>query len=134
MAELTKVNINTAEYDIHDAKPHGELTAPLVVQGGDVDTAGKIKLDQTRSGQITNNDTSTLFGFMDTSNLTIGSSTYNMRLRGKETRPKYNNNNMALYSDLPSSPVVGQTQGYTIVVSSSAPASGTANNIITIVI
>lgn len=81
----------------------GSLTSPLVIKGGDAVTAGKIALDQTASGQITNNATQTLFGFTsnNATTLTIGHSSYAMALRGSGTRPKYNSNDLGMFSDIP---------------------------------
>lgn len=81
----------------------GSLTSPLVIKGGDATTAAKIALDQTASGQITNNGTQTLFGFTtnNATTLTVGHSSYAMALRGSGTKPTYNGNNMALVSDIP---------------------------------
>lgn len=77
----------------------GTLTAPLKVTGGDQATSGKIILDQANKGQITNTETATLFGFNDSATLNIGHANYNMSLRGKGARPKYQNKDMALVSD-----------------------------------
>lgn len=83
----------------------GSLTSPLVIYGGDgtTTTASKISLDQSRSGQITDNATSTLFGFLanNATTLTVGSNSYALNLRGNGTRPTYKGNDLALYSDLP---------------------------------
>ncbi len=85
-----------------DGLSGGTLTSPLTIKGGDSASASKIILDQTQAGQITNNGTSTLFGF--TSNnataLTIGHSSYSLAFRGSGTRPTYNGNQLALYSDI----------------------------------
>lgn len=83
----------------------GKLTSPLQISGGDAVTASKIALDQTASGQITNKSTQTIFGFTsnNATNLTVGHSSYGLLLRGSGTRPKFNNNNLALYSDIPTS-------------------------------
>lgn len=102
----------------------GTLTAPLKVTGGDDSSAGKIILDETGQGQITNSDTSTLFGFLNSSDLSAGSTSYNLKLRGKGTRPQFNGNDLALYSDLPDK---------RIVTSSSAPTSNDTS-IITFVV
>jgi hypothetical protein len=80
----------------------GTLTAPLKVTGGDQATSGKIILDQSNRGQITNTGTGTLFGFNDSATLSIGHANYNMSLRGKGARPKYQNKDMAFYEDIPS--------------------------------
>lgn len=78
------------------------LTKPLKVTGGDQATAGKIILDQSNKGQITDTSTATLLGFSAADTLTIGSSTYNTALRGKQTRPTWNSKDLALKSDVPS--------------------------------
>lgn len=84
----------------------GKLTSPLQISGGDAATASKIALDQTASGQITNNSTQTIFGFTsnNATNLTVGHSSYGLKLRGSGTRPQFNNNDLALYSDVPTVP------------------------------
>jgi len=84
-----------------DGLAGGTLTSPLKVTGGDGANASKIALNNGENGQITDSGTSTIFGFMNATDLTMGSSSYNARLRGKETRPKYNSNDLALYSDVP---------------------------------
>lgn len=115
MAELTKVNINNTEYDIHDAKPHGELSAPLVVKGGDSASAGKVVLDHTQSGQVTDDATATLFGFLsdDTTELAVGSGAYALKLRGSASRPTYNGDNLAKSNDLPTNPLtLSNKSGY----------------------
>lgn len=78
------------------------LTKPLKVTGGDQATAGKIILDQSNKGQITDTSTATLLGFSAADTLTIGSSTYNTALRGNQTRPTWNSKDLALKSDVPS--------------------------------
>lgn len=85
------------------------LTAPLKVTGGDGSTSGKIILDQTGSGQITNNGESTLLGFTSNNSGTfvVGSSSYATNVRGGSTRPTYNGNELALKSDVPTSSVTG---------------------------
>ncbi len=83
-------------------KQGGTLTAPLKVTGGDQAGAGKIMLDNTNKGQITDSSTATLLGFSSTSDLTIGSSSYNTLLRGKQDRPKWNGKDVAMYADIPS--------------------------------
>ena len=115
MSEISKINIDSTEYDIHDAKPHGTLTAPLIATGGDGDggaVVGKIVLDPATAGQITNDQTSTLFGFLSNgaSELAVGSATYALRLRGNTNRPTYkkgsdNAKDIALAEDLPTNPL-----------------------------
>lgn len=78
----------------------GTLSKPLKVTGGDQATAGKIILDQSNKGQITDTSTATLFGFTSGSVLTIGSSSYSTALRGSQARPTWNGNNLALQSDV----------------------------------
>ena len=76
------------------------LSKPLTVTGGDQASAGKIILNQENKGQITDSSTSTLFGFNDTTTLVVGSTTYAISLRGSGSRLTYNNNNIALSSDV----------------------------------
>ena len=78
----------------------GSLTSPLVLKGGAATSA--IKLDKTDNGQIVDNSDQTLFGFRnnDQSNLYAGVNSYTLNLRGYNTRPKYNGNNLALQSDV----------------------------------
>lgn len=132
MANISKININGVEYNIKDAALSGTLAGPLVVTGGDGANAGKIALSKSGLGQITDESTSTLFGFLNTTELTVGGSGLKLRLRGSETRPKYNGNDLARYSDLPTVPsniVTGSGQSYTIAVVSALPASPDANTI-----
>ena len=120
MAEISKISIDSTEYDIHDAKPHGTLTAPLNVTGGDGSSAGKIAMDHANSGQITDENTSTLFGFLtdNTSDLTVGGTGYAMKIRGSGDRPQYTKGSgtaadLALYGDLPTNPLTLSTKsGY----------------------
>jgi hypothetical protein len=86
--------------DVSIIQQGGTLTKPLKVTGGDQATAGKIMLDQSNKGQITDSSTATLFGFTSGSVLTIGSSPYSTALRGSQARPTWNGNNMALQSDV----------------------------------
>lgn len=79
----------------------GTLTSPLVITGGDQATAAKIALNQGNKGQITDSSTSTIFGFMSSGTLTVGSTSYATNIRGRNTRPTYNDNNLALFSDIP---------------------------------
>ena len=76
------------------------LSKPLTVTGGDQASAGKIILNQANKGQITDSSTSTLFGFNDTTTLVVGSTSYATSLRGSNSRLTYNNNNIALLSDV----------------------------------
>lgn len=81
----------------------GTLSKPLKVTGGDQATAGKIMLDQAHQGQITDTSTATLLGFTGADTLAVGSSSYNTALRGKQARPTWNGNDLALKSDVPTS-------------------------------
>ena len=78
------------------------MTKPLVISGGDSATVGKIIFGE--NGQITNDSTATLVGRIGES-FYLGHSTYPVYLRGKNTRPYYNNanNTLALSSDIPTS-------------------------------
>ena len=82
----------------------GKLTSPLQISGGDATTASKIALDHTASGQITDDGTGTLFGFLsnNATTLTVGGNSYALNLRGSGTKPQYKGNDLALYSDVPS--------------------------------
>ena len=81
----------------------GTLTSPLYISGGDATTASKIALSRSQAGQITDESTSTLFGWLsnNASTLTVGSNSYGLNLRGNTTRPTYKGSDMALYSDIP---------------------------------
>lgn len=76
----------------------GTLTSPITLTGGDSTTASKMILDA--NGQITDTGTATLFG-RSSGNLIVGSGSYPITFRGKQTRPTYNGNDMALKSDIP---------------------------------
>ena len=95
-----------ATYDGYNAilstciKQGDTLSKPLTVTGGDQASAGKIILNQANKGQITDSSTSTLFGFNDTTTLVVGSTSYATSLRGSNSRLTYNNNNIALSSDV----------------------------------
>lgn len=78
----------------------GTMTGPLVFDGGDAAGASKIVL-ATGKGQITNSGTQTLFGFIGETTLAMGHSSYAVNIRGNATRPLYNNADMALLSDVP---------------------------------
>ena len=77
------------------------MTKPLVISGGDSATVGKIIFGE--NGQITNESTATLLGRIGES-FYIGHNSYPVYIRGKNTRPYYNNANttLALSSDIPS--------------------------------
>lgn len=99
----SKLNIPSAVTSINGLSG-GSLTSPLVIKGGDATTAAKISLDHTQSGQITDDGTGTLFGFLsnNATTLTVGGNSYAINLRGTGTRPQYKGNDLALYSDLAS--------------------------------
>ena len=73
---------NTIDVTKIDGLAGGTLTSPLIITGGDQSSASKIVLDPTNKGQITDKSTNTLFGFINSGNLTIGSNTYNTIIRG----------------------------------------------------
>lgn len=75
------------------------MTGPIVLNDGDGTTKGNIQL--LANGQITDGSTATLFGRVSSSanNLIVGHGNYIMQLRGKNTRPTYNGNELALKSD-----------------------------------
>ena len=79
----------------------GTMTGELRFNGKDVAGGSKIVLE-TGLGQITNSSTQTLFGFTSDATISIGHNSYVLALRGKGARPTYNNSNMALLSDVPS--------------------------------
>lgn len=82
----------------------GTLTSPLIITGGDGSgqtQVPKLILDQEGNGQITDSRTNTLFGFMNSTQLTVGGNSYTLNLRGSGTRPTYNGADMALKSDIP---------------------------------
>ena len=60
----------------------GTLSSPLKLTGGDQATAAKIALIRTGKGQITDENTRTLFGFMSENTLTVGSDYYITNIRG----------------------------------------------------
>lgn len=108
-APVTSVNGKTGAVTIDvpsavtsiDGLGGGTLTSPITLTGGDSTTASKIILDT--NGQITDTGTATLFG-RSSGNLIVGSGSYPTTFRGKQTRPTYNGNDMALKSDIPSVP------------------------------
>lgn len=83
-----------------DGMAGGTLASPLIITGGDTATASKIILNETNKGQITASGAQTLLGFNTTGQLDIGHSSYNLRLRGKEARFKYQNKDVAFYEDV----------------------------------
>lgn len=97
----TKKYVDDNKVTSIDGLTGGTLTSPLKVTGGDGTSASKIALNQSGNGQITDSGTSTIFGFMSASDLTVGSANYNTRFRGKQTRPTWNGNDLALKSDIP---------------------------------
>lgn len=117
----------------------GQLTSPLKISGGDSATASKIILDNTTAGQITNNGTQTLFGFTsnNSTTLTLGHSSYALAMRGSGTRPKYNSNDVALYSDIPTIPTVNdgtltiQQNGVQVQTFSANQSGNATANIVT---
>ena len=95
----------------------GTMTGELRVNGKDVAGGSKIVLE-SGSGQITNSDTLTLLGFLDSSRIAVGHSSYVLVIRGSATRPAYNGKDLALYSDLSSYlPLSGGTLSGALTVS-----------------
>lgn len=78
----------------------GTMTGELRVNGGDAVGGSKIVLE-TSKGQITNSSTQTIFGFTAVSTIAVGHSSYILAMRGSGARPKYNSNDLALKSDIP---------------------------------
>ena len=101
----------------------GSLTSPLVIWGGDAVGQPKLVLDNTRAGQVTDSNTSTLFGFLsnNATTFTVGGSGYALNLRGSGTRPQYKGNDMALLSDVSTT---AQSISYTTTAPSSANTNG----------
>ena len=96
----TKKYVDDNKVTSVDGLSGGTLTSPLKVSGGDQSTASKISLNQSANGQITDSSTSTLFGFMSSTTLTVGGNGYALALRGSGTRPTYKGVDLALYSDI----------------------------------
>lgn len=94
--------------------PSHTLSGPLTVTGGDAATAGKIILNQNQLGQITDAGTSTLFGFTSATLLTIGHTSYGIKLRG-DGIPAYNNDSyIATFSSSTSNRLVKFTNKHTL--------------------
>lgn len=105
-----------------DGMSGGTLTSALILTGGD-GASGVANIQLDTNGQITaKNTTSTLFGRSNATTLLLGHSSHALTIRGSATRPTYNGNSMALYSDIPSVPVTDvQLNGSSVV------SSGVAN-------
>lgn len=101
----------------------GTLTAPLTVTGGDSATAGKVIL--TNDGNITDESTRTLLGRSGDTTLYCGHPKFDLQLRGAETRPFYNGNEMAMLSDVLNS----QYLKYNVPFGTEIPASIDLNSI-----
>lgn len=71
-----------AAIDSIDGLKGGMLSSPLIVSGGNGVNASKIALNSAGKGQITDNSTETLFGFMSADVLTVGSNNYTTNIRG----------------------------------------------------
>ena len=100
----TKKYVDDNKVTSVDGLSGGTLTSPLKVSGGDQSTASKISLNQEANGQITDNSTSTLLGFMSSTTLTVGGNGYALALRGSGARPTYKGADLALYSDIATVP------------------------------
>lgn len=106
----TKKYVDDNKVTSVDGLSGGTLTSPLKISGGNQSTASKISLNQSANGQITDSSTSTLFGFMSSTTLTVGDNGYALALRGSGTRPTYKSDtadegvDLALYSDIATVP------------------------------
>lgn len=100
----TKKYVDDNKVTSVDGLSGGTLTSPLKISGGNQSTASKISLNQSANGQITDSSTSTLFGFMSSTTLTVGDNGYALALRGSGIRPTYKDADLALYSDIPTVP------------------------------
>ena len=78
----------------------GTMVGTLTFNGGDGVGASKISLPKGK-GQITDESTATIFGFVNSTELTVGHSSYALKLRGSGSRPKFNGTDLALASDVP---------------------------------
>lgn len=105
--------IGSLSSEIADKLPlsGGTMTGELRVNGGDKAGGSKIVLE-TGTGQITNSDTSTLFGYTDTARISVGHSSAVLAMRGSAARPQYNGNDLALKSDI--STVTQETWTFTL--------------------
>lgn len=83
----------------------GTMTGELRVNGRDKVGGSKIVLE-TGTGQITNSDTGTLFGYTDTARISVGHGSAVLAMRGSAARPQYNGNDLALKSDIPTVPTL----------------------------
>ena len=100
----TKKYVDDNKVTSVDGLSGGTLTSPLKISGGNQSTASKISLNQSANGQITDSSTSTLFGFMSSTALTVGDNGYALALRGSGKRPTYKGVDLALYSDIATVP------------------------------
>ena len=118
------------DVSVYMPKSGGTMTGPLKITGGDAATAGKIALDETNKGQITDSGTGTLFGFNNNTALTLGHSKYALQTRGSAARPTYNGANMALQSDVPSAYTHPDTHPASMITGLSTVAtSGSYNDL-----
>ena len=89
--------------DSIDGLKGGTLSSPLKLTGGDQATAAKIALSSTGKGQITDENTKTLFGFMSADTITVGSNSYVTNIRGNSNSTiggkKFSD--LAVKSDIP---------------------------------
>lgn len=100
----TKKYVDDNKVTSVDGLSGGTLTSPLKISGGNQSTASKISLNQSANGQITDSSTSTLFGFMSSTTLTVGDNGYALALRGSGARPTYKGVDLALYTDIATVP------------------------------
>ena len=90
--------------DSIDGLKGGTLSSPLTFTGGDQATAAKIALNRAGKGQITDENTRTLFGFISADTLTVGTDYYGTNIRGNANSiiggKKFSD--LAVKSDIPS--------------------------------
>lgn len=79
---IDEINSKSA-IDSIDGLKGGTLSSPLKLTGGDTATAAKIALIRTGKGQITDENTRTVFGFMSEETLTVGTDYYVTNIRGR---------------------------------------------------
>ena len=106
----------------------------LRVDGSDAAGSSKVVFVPGK-GQITDSGTSTLFGFTASKDISVGHSSYVLKLRGSATRPTYNGTNMVISSDLTNgtfdsivlkSSVSGSSKKFKITVNDSGQITASA--------
>lgn len=82
----------------------GTMAGEITIGQGDgsgiqLGTNGRINATITKNGVTST--TCTIVGLVTAGTATFGHGDFDMALRGKQNRPTYNSNNLALYSDIP---------------------------------